>query len=95
MTDDNHITATTESDHGNSCHGGAGDTHAHPGSPNQPREADDPITLLDGGDTLDEVPVRMPSGVWAWLVTAVNLDLDDEPTLLQGCWVTEQPPANP
>lgn len=59
----------------------------------------DPAMTVLAGDSGDggvvDVPTRMPDGVWAWLVTAVDLDPNDEPTLLEGVWVTEQPPASP
>lgn len=64
----------------------------------QPGGVQDPAmtVLADGNDDgVVDVPTRMPDGVWAWLVTAVDLDPNDEPTLLEGGWVTEQPPASP
>jgi hypothetical protein len=54
------------------------------------------MTVLAGNDDdVVDVPTRMPDGVWAWLVAAVDLDPNDGPTLLQGRWVTEQPSASP
>lgn len=93
MTDnsaDNRATATTGHAHGIP-------SVVRPDS--QPGAVQDPaMTVLadgsgDGG--VVDVPTRMPDGVWAWLVTAVDLDPNDEPTLLEGGWVTEQPPPSP
>lgn len=46
------------------------------------------------GVSADLVPMRMPADVWAWWVTAVDLDSDDRPVQLQGCWVQGHPPAD-
>lgn len=64
----------------------------HRPNPEPPIRVGPNMTLI--GSHADPVPMRAPAEVWAWWVTAVDLDSDDQPVLLQGCWVDGPPPAD-